>query len=169
MSQPSSYLPSIVVLAPLLIAAVVLTAIRPRLRPEVRVSSRFLVVVGLTIGAQSLHFLEELRFDLFSRFPQVFGLEPVSESSFVSINVTALATWVLSLFAVRAGLVIAVFPLWFLGLAMVLNVLLHPILALRAGGYFPGLLTAPLVGVLGVLSLRQLARVTAPETAASHS
>jgi len=52
-------------------------------------------------------------------------------------DLARLAIWVLALFAARAGLVIALFPLWFLGLGMVLNLLAHPILALRAGGYFP--------------------------------
>jgi hypothetical protein len=47
---------------------------------------------------------------------------------------------------------------------MVLNLLAHPMLALRTGGYFPGLLTAPLVGVLGILTIGELVRVTAPET-----
>ena len=47
----------------------------------------------------------------------------------------------------------------------VLNFIAHPILALRAGGYFPGLLTAPVVGVLGVLAIRELERVTAPQDA----
>ncbi len=166
MPQLSSYLPSVLALGSLLIASVVLTIVRPHLRPEVRTSNRFLAVLGLTILVQCLHFLEELRSDFFIRFPEVFGLQPFAETSFVWFNVTWLVIWVIALFSVRAGLVIAVCPLWFLGLAMVLNLLAHPILALRAGGYFPGLLTAPLVGVLGILTIRELARVTAPETAA---
>jgi hypothetical protein len=54
------------------------------------------------------------------------------------------------------------FPLWFLGIACALNGLAHPLLALRSGGYFPGLITSPLVGVAGVLLLWRTLRVTAP-------
>jgi hypothetical protein len=148
-----------------MLASVILTVIRPRLRPEVRRSARFFIVVGLTILAQCVHFLEEFRSHFFIRFPEAFGLQPFTETVFVSFNLTWLAIWVIALFAVRKGLVIAVCPIWFLGLAMVLNFLAHPILALRSGGYFPGLLTAPLVGVLGVLLIGELVRVTAPEIA----
>ncbi len=149
MPQLSSYLPSALALLMLLIAAVVLTVVRPHLRREVRASARFFAVVGLTIVAQCLHFLEELRSRLYIRLPETLELQPWTESLFVSFNVTWLAIWAISLFAVRAGLVIAVCFLWFLGLAMVLNLLVHPVLAFLTGGYFPGLVTAPLVGVLG--------------------
>lgn len=162
MPQFSSYLPSILALGTLLITSVVLTVVRPHLRPGVRMSSRFSVVVGLTILAQCLHFLEELRSHLFVRLPEAFGLQPFSETAFVWFNVTWLAIWIIALLLVRAGVVAAVCPLWFLGLGMVLNLLAHPILAWRAGGYFPGVLTAPLVGVLGILVIVELARVTAP-------
>ena len=40
------------------------------------------------------------------------------------------------------------------------NGLAHPLLAIRAGGYFPGLATAPLVGVVGVMLFRRLLRIT---------
>ena len=164
MNQLSSYLPSVLALGTLLIASVVLTVARPHLRPEVRTSNRFSVVVGLTILVQCLHFLEELRSHFAIRFPEIFGLQPFAENAFVWFNVMWLAIWAIALFAVRAGRVIAVCPLWFLGLGMVLNLLAHPMLALRTGGYFPGLLTAPLVGGLGILTIGELVRVTAPET-----
>ena len=55
---------------------------------------------------------------------------------------------------------VALFPLWFLGVAGVANGLFHPLLALDAGGYFPGLVTSLLVAAVGLLLLAQLARVT---------
>jgi len=59
---------------------------------------------------------------------------------------------------------VALFPLWFLAAASVSNALLHPALAIATGGYFPGVLTSPVVGVAGLFLLRGLARITAPET-----
>ena len=164
MPRLSSFLPSTLALGVPLLASVALALARPRLKPEASTSTRFLVVVGLTILVQAVHFLEELRAEFYVRFPEAFGLQPFSASFFVWFNVAWLAIWTVSLLAVRAGFVWATCPLWFLGLAMVLNFVAHPLLALFAGGYFPGLLTAPLLGVLGALVLHELKRVTAPIT-----
>ena len=56
---------------------------------------------------------------------------------------------------------VALFPLWFLGIAGVANGLAHPLLALNAGAYFSGLVTSPLVAIVGALLLARLVRVTA--------
>jgi hypothetical protein len=162
MPQLSSYLIGTVGLLLLLAASAGLTVLRPRLNPEIGGSARFCLIVVLSVLAQAAHFIEEFLTRFFVRFPEVFGLQPWSETFFVSFNVVWLGLWVLALVGVRAGIIIAVLPLWFLGLAMVLNVLAHPVLALIAGGYFPGLLTAPLVGALGLLLVRELVRVTTP-------
>jgi len=162
MSRFSSYLPSTIALGIPMLASVALTVARPRLRPEAKTSARFLVILGLTILVQAVHFLEELRSEFFVRFPETFGLQPFGASFFVWFNVAWLVIWVLAVVAVRAGLAVATCPLWFLGLAMVLNFVAHPLLALLAGGYFPGLLTAPLLGALGALVLHELRLVTAP-------
>ena len=74
--------------------------------------------------------------------------------------------WLIALVGALKGHLIALWPLWFLALAKVLNLIAHPILALRAGGYFPGLLTAPVVGLLGILAVRELLRVTTAGAAA---
>jgi hypothetical protein len=157
----SSYLPSIVLLGILAFASLILTAMRPHLRPDIRTSRRFALVVALTILAQSIHFVEELLSQFPVRFPEAFGSPPMSSTFFVALNVVWLLTWVAALIAVRHGFVAGIWPLWFLGLAMVLNFVGHPILALRFGGYFPGVFTALPVGVLGLLLLIELRRVTA--------
>jgi len=169
MQQLSSFMPSVLVLGTILIVSVILAVTRPRLRPEVRTSVRFLSVVALTILAQGFHFLEEWRSRFYVRLPEAFGLPPFGEALFVWFNAAWLAIWVISLFAVRRGIVIAACPLWFLGLGMVLNLLAHPILALRASAYFPGLFTSPIVGLLGILTIRELLRVSAPEGVARPS
>jgi hypothetical protein len=150
-------------------AAFVLTAMRPRLRDDLRRSPRLLLVVGLTISAQVLHFVEEYSMKLYVEFPTTFGYPAAQESVFVSANITALVVWAISLIAVRQGMVIGLLPLWFLGLCEVLNLFLHPYLALRVGGYYSGVVTAPLVGILGILTLRELARVTARDIQHSRS
>ncbi len=37
-----------------------------------------------------------------------------------------------------------------------MNGVVHPLLAVASGGYFPGLWSSPLVGIVGVLLLRAL-------------
>ena len=165
MASLSSYLPSIVALGTILAVAALITAARPRVRADVSQSRRFLVVAALTIAAQALHFLEELGSGFFVEFPAFFGLPPFTKTAFVVFNVAWIGIWVIALVLVRAGSIFATWPLWFLGLAAVLNLLAHPVLAMRAGAYFPGLFTAPLVGLFGVLLVRELIRLTAEEAA----
>jgi len=169
MPQSSSLIPTMTALAAPAAAAVILTALRPRLRPDVSGSRRLLLVLGLTISAQVLHFVEELLTQLYVEFPTTFGFPAAQRSVFVWANVTALVVWVAALIAVRQGVVIALLPLWFLGFAEVLNLFLHPYLALKTGGYYSGVVTAPLVGVLGMMTTRELARLTAKDLGESRS
>ena len=46
---------------------------------------------------------------------------------------------------------IHLYHVWFLAIASALNGIAHPVLSMMGGGYFPGLLTSPLVGILGTL------------------
>jgi len=80
MLQSSSLVPTMTALAAPAAAAVILTALRPRLRADLRQSRRLLVVVGLTIAAQALHFGEELLTELYVAFPTTFGF-PAAPSS----------------------------------------------------------------------------------------
>lgn len=84
-------------------------------------------------------------------------------NTFVSVNLVALAIWVLAVPVLMARSSAALFPLWFLAVASVSNAVLHPALAIADGGYFPGVLTSPVVGVAGLFLLRGLARITRPD------
>jgi hypothetical protein len=116
-----------------------------------------------------LHFVEELLTQLYVKFPMTFGFPAAQQSVFVWANISALVVWVAALIAVRRGVVIALLPLWFLGFAGLLNLFLHPYLAWKTGGYYSGVVTAPLVGVLGIMTIRELARVTAKDRGESRS
>jgi uncharacterized protein with HXXEE motif len=128
-------------------------ASQTRLRSAVRLAIAAILV-------QSAHFAEELATGFHQRFPELLGLAPWSVRFFVSFNLIWLAAWVLGVFGLAARWRVALFPLWFLGLGCVVNGIAHPLFSLRTGGYFPGLVTSPLVGVAGVLLLRGLSRVT---------
>jgi hypothetical protein len=143
------------------IAAALLTVTRGGIGAdagELRASVRVAVVAVLL---QAAHFAEELATGFRERFPELLGLSPWSPRFFVSFNLVWLAVWALSLRGLAARRRLALFPLWFLAIAGVANGVAHPLFSALVGGYFPGLVTSPLVGVAGLVLLRRLLRVTA--------
>ena len=155
-----SILPSVVVLGAAGGIAVVLTVARGW-SAESRVHLRGAVgIASIALLSQTVHFIEELSGSLHERLPEWFGLPPMPLPWFLSFNVAWLVIWGLSLWGLAARRRASLFPLWFLGLGCAVNGFAHPALAALAGGYFPGLVTSPVVGVLGVVLLRRLARIT---------
>ncbi|MEM7246710.1 MAG: HXXEE domain-containing protein [Acidobacteriota bacterium] len=118
-----------------------------------------LVAVGLLVHV--LHVVEEWLTGFHVLFPRRMDLTPWPTAVFLGFNLAWLITWSACIPALRARCRLALAPLWFLGLGAAINGVAHPALAWLAGGYFPGLISAPLVGVLGVLLLRALATATA--------
>jgi hypothetical protein len=118
-----------------------------------------------TIACQSAHFAEELLAGFSRKFPPVLGLAPWPTQFFISFNLSWIVIWIFSCWTMTTGRRVALFPVWFLAVASMMNGVAHPLLALRAGGYFPGLLTSPLVSVMGVVLARQLLQATADAVA----
>jgi hypothetical protein len=139
------------------VGALVLTARRrPRAAPP-----DFVRLGWITLGIQGLHFVEELFTGFETRFPVLLGLAPWPETFFVSFNLAWIVIWAGAL--LTAGRVrVALFPLWFLAIAAMANGIFHPLAAAAVGGYFPGLLTAPLLGLAGVPLFARLMRCTQP-------
>jgi len=161
MSGPgSSVLPSLLILGTVAVVAVALTLGRDWAEGSARQSRSAARLALAVILVQAIHFAEELEAGLPARFPALMGLAPMPLGLFVSFNVAWLAIWLVSARGLAGHHRAALFPLWFLGLAGVLNGFAHPALAALAGGYFPGLWTAPAVGVLGFLLVRRLLAIT---------
>jgi hypothetical protein len=99
---------------------------------------------------QCLHFIEEFVTRFPDRFPALLGLPAWSENFFVVFNLICLSVWILSAIGVQKGHRIALFPAWFFAIAAIANGIAHPVLAAVARGYFPGLISSPVVGLLGV-------------------
>jgi hypothetical protein len=117
-----------------------------------------LFLVGL--AGQCLHFTEEFVTRFPDRFPPLLGLSAWSESFFVVFNLTWLCIWILSAIGLQRGYWFALFPVWFFAIGSILNGIAHPLLAILVRGYFPGLITSPLVGVLGLLLWLRLQALT---------
>lgn len=143
-------LPSALVLTLAAAAALFLSLSRrspPDSRKERRAASSFL---GVAVAVQGLHFLEEAATGLPERLGPLLGVEGMPFSGFVVFNMAWIAVWVASVPGVRLARRGAFFAAWFLAIAGMLNGVLHPLLAMAARGYFPGLLTAPAIGIAGL-------------------
>lgn len=142
------------------IAAALLTVLRVGIpeRADERRRTTTLFVVGVLF--QALHFAEEYSTHFIDRFPPVLGLSPWSPSFFVILNVGWIGIWICATFGLQAGHRWAFFPVWFFTIAAIANGIAHPLLSLRVGGYFPGLVTSPILGVIGVLLWLRLIATT---------
>ncbi len=154
-------LPSVAVLTIMAVVALWLTISRGGVTAGPPAVRSAVWTAAIATAAQAGHFVEELTTGLHERLPAAFGLPPMSLRLFISFNVAWLVIWALSTWGLARRHHVALFPLWFLGIAAVANGLLHPLLALNAGGYFPGLATSPVMAVVGALLLVRLSRVTA--------
>ena len=155
-----SALPSIVVLG--LAALVALFLARSRLSPTAYARERVHASRALTVAVvfQGLHFLEEAATGFHSRFPALFDLGEIPRVVFIAFNVIWLGVWIASVVGVRSGLQPAFFAAWFLAIAAMFNGIAHPLLAVASGGYFPGLISAPIIGISGVWLWRRLRAAT---------
>jgi len=107
-----------------------------------------LFLVGISL--QCIHFIEEFVTHFNQQLPRQLGLPPWSSEFFVTFNLLWISIWVLSAIGIRQNFRPAFFAIWFFIIAMVANGVAHPLLAVAVGGYFPGLWTSPLVGLIGV-------------------
>jgi hypothetical protein len=121
---------------------------------------RTALILACLVALQALHFVEEYATHFYERFPVMVGLAPWPASFFIVFNLTWLIAWAVSVIGVRAGVTPAFFAAWFLAIAGMVNGVAHPLLALQAAGYFPGLITSPLVGINGVVLWKRLMLVT---------
>jgi hypothetical protein len=117
-------------------------------------------ISALTLCAQSVHFAEEYLQQFYLRFPALLDLAAWPETFFVTFNCAWLAFWAVAIAAIAKLRRAVTFPLWFLAIASVANGIAHPLLAWAVGGYFPGLWSSPLVGILGFVLLRKLVFAT---------
>jgi hypothetical protein len=120
--------------------------------------ARLIAPASLTLALQSLHVAEEFSTGFHRQAPAMLGLEPWSPSFFVSFNLAAIASWALALAAFASGRANAFWSglLWFLAISSMGNALWHPAISLIIGGYFPGTVTAPFLGIAGYLLARAL-------------
>jgi len=146
------------------VVAVLLTILRRPADDDLIGRERTVRILLLGLAAQCLHFMEEFVTRFQVRFPTLLGLPAWSENFFAVFNLIWLSVWILSAVGLQRRYRFALFPVWFFAIAGIANGIAHPMLAVVAGGYFPGLITSPLVGVLGVLLWLRLQALTTSST-----
>jgi hypothetical protein len=109
----------------------------------------------LLVAAQAAHSIEEYRFRLYDLFAPARAVSDalglVRATSFAVTNTALVLFGLWCYFArVRTGHRAARGFAWFWALLEIANALAHCGLALAAGGYFPGLATAPLLLAIGL-------------------
>ncbi len=144
-----SILPSVMILG--LVALVAVGLARTRRSPPQKAAERSAAAraLALTAGVQGVHFAEEAATGFNVQFPALLGLPAMSMPLFLVFNLVWLGIWFVSVPGLRSGRQAALFAAWFLALAGMLNGIAHPLMAVVAGGYFPGLVTSPFIGVAG--------------------
>jgi len=109
---------------------------------------------------QCVHFAEEAATGFHERLGALLGLPGMELSVFVVFNLVWIGIWVASVPGLRSARPAAFFAAWFLAIAGMINGIAHPLLALAAGGYFPGLVSSLLIGVASVWLWLRLRRAT---------
>jgi hypothetical protein len=142
------------------VIALLLTILRRPVDGDLAGRERTARVFLIGLAAQCMHFMEEFATRFQDRFPALLGLPSWSANFFVIFNLVWLMVWILSAIGLRRGYRFALFPAWFFAIGAMANGIAHPILAVVAHGYFPGLITSPIVGVLGVLLWLRLLELT---------
>lgn len=157
-----SFLRGTIAIDLLLAAALYLTVARAPSGLDPATRRRLARLFAVAIATQCVHFAEEWATGFHHRFPALLGLDPWSVELWAGFNLVWIAIWCLALPGLLRGWRPALFPVWFLALACALNCVAHPLLAVAAAGYFPGLWSSPLCGLVGVPLLALLARATRP-------
>lgn len=146
--------------------AVALSFLRQAPRGDSQTRDRLLWLFFSGLAVQCIHLVEEFVTGFYMSWPRFLGLMAWSPEFFVAFNVIWIAIWILSavvLWRAPHGSRVArwaLVPIWFFALGMTLNGVAHPLLALQARGYFPGLVTSPMVGVFGIILWSRLLKFT---------
>lgn len=106
------------------------------------------VWLAASTAIQCIHFIEESQTGFPESLAALFSIPSMPDNFFLWFNLAWLLAWSASVFGVLRGFRLALFAAWFLAIAGIANGFLHPLLAVLAGTYFPGLYSAPVVGLM---------------------
>jgi len=151
-----AYLPSIIVLGIAILLALRFASTQDFSNAEVSTRDSASLWLSVATFVQAIHFVEEWQTGFTESLSEVFNVPPMPDWFFISFNLAWIVAWGLSIRGLRRGYRAALFASWFLAIAGVANGVLHPMLSVLTSGYFPGLITAPAVGLICLVLIRRL-------------
>ncbi len=155
-----SVLPSLLALGTAALAALVLT-LNLHSSPEKGAARDAAArALSLAVTVQCFHFTEEALTGFHERFGALFGLPGMPLSLFLAFNLVWIGIWFASVPALRSDHRGAFFAAWFLAIAGMLNGIAHPLMALASRGYFPGLVTSPIIAGVSFRLWHRLRKAT---------
>ena len=120
-------------------------------------SAKLLPLYLIALSVQFLHFLEEYHGRLYEKLPLLFDFPPIDRDAFINFNLVAYSIFILGALAIYLKKkVFMLIPLFFILFGTLANAVLHCLLALWQGSYFPGLYTAFIYLILGPMMVRIL-------------
>lgn len=120
-------------------------------------TERVLPLYLIALAIQFLHFTEEYIYGFHQRVTEITpGMPPFDVHVFVAFNMIAYCLFLLAALGMYKGMKFPMVIVWFFALAVLGNAIWHSLLALKVGGYFPGLYTSFSGWILGPLLLRRL-------------
>ena len=104
---------------------------------------RILPLYILALSIQMLHFTEEYLTSLVTELPALFGQDPYPEDYWLVFNMSAYSFFLLGGIVLYKRIKeLAIIPIFFILVGVVLNAVAHIGLAVYTNSYFPGLYTA---------------------------
>ena len=148
-AQRLSFVPAMVVA----FVCYLLTSYREMPKVE-RVLPLYLVALAI----QFLHFTEEYIYGFHLRVTEITaGMPPFNPNVFLAFNMIAYCLFLLAGLGMYRGKKFPMVLVWFFTIAGVLgNAILHLLLAVKVGGYFPGLYTSFAGWLVGPVILKRL-------------
>ena len=120
-------------------------------------SDKLLPLYLIALSVQFLHFLEEYHGRLYDKLPQLFDFPSIDRDAFITFNLVAYSIFILGAIAIYLeSKKFMLIPLFFILLGTMANGVLHSLISLWQGSYFPGLYTALIYLILGPMMIRIL-------------
>ncbi len=134
------------------------------------VPQKLIALYLLGIAVQCLHFYEEYLTGFYIKFPALFDYQ-WSGNVFITVNLLWLFLFILAAVGMLNNLNIAYLVVWFYAIiGGIGNGILHPVISIYQGSYFPGLLTSFAHLIVGGLLIKELtiARRQVKESPGEH-
>lgn len=118
-------------------------------------TNKILPLYLLALSVQMLHFAEEYVTGFVVALPALFGQEPYPEDYWLIFNMAAYSFFILGAIVLfRQITELAIIPLFFIIVGVILNGLAHIGITLYTMAYFPGMYTALIYLIIGPLFIK---------------